>query len=265
MKNLHIDPKNRADLEPFKAAIRAGKPVFVLVYMEGCGPCNATRPEWAKLKNADLKGDIVIADIDRTLLEDLAIPKLANIQGFPSMKYIKGDIMEDYEGGRTIDDFVRWIRSKQHGGGRRHRTRHRHRRHRHTKHCRQRCRRQRHTRHRRQRGGGPKRTYSETAPYQLSNYETRINNMRELRANLYEHLNDSKLNFEDKKAIWQRLYKLDQQIKNLQRLKPNPSTTTTTTNEYDELMRGPLIESPQPYTDEYDELMRGPFIDSPPR
>ena len=23
--------------------------VFILIYMEGCGPCNATRPEWSKM------------------------------------------------------------------------------------------------------------------------------------------------------------------------------------------------------------------------
>ena len=25
--------------------------VFILIFMEGCGPCNATRPEWKKMEN----------------------------------------------------------------------------------------------------------------------------------------------------------------------------------------------------------------------
>ena len=25
--------------------------IFILFYMEGCGPCNETRPEWSKLRN----------------------------------------------------------------------------------------------------------------------------------------------------------------------------------------------------------------------
>ena len=24
---------------------------FLLIFMEGCGPCNATRPEWSKIEN----------------------------------------------------------------------------------------------------------------------------------------------------------------------------------------------------------------------
>ena len=25
--------------------------IFLLIFMEGCGPCNETRPEWSKLEN----------------------------------------------------------------------------------------------------------------------------------------------------------------------------------------------------------------------
>ena len=31
--------------------IRGKKHVFILIYMEGCGPCNATRPEWSKMEH----------------------------------------------------------------------------------------------------------------------------------------------------------------------------------------------------------------------
>ena len=29
--------------------------VFILYYMEGCGPCNETRPEWEKIKKFSKK------------------------------------------------------------------------------------------------------------------------------------------------------------------------------------------------------------------
>lgn len=135
MKYTHIGPNNKDSLATFSAAIDQKRPVFVLFYMEGCGPCNETRPEWKKLATASgLPSNLQIYEIDRDLLDSLKnrYPKLGNIMGFPSMKYIRGaDSMEDYEGGRTIDDFVRWIKSKSSRGGGR--TRHRRHRHHHTR------------------------------------------------------------------------------------------------------------------------------------
>lgn len=96
--------------------------VFVLVWMEGCGPCNATKPEWFKLENA-LKNnhhsneDLVILDVNNQMLSD--IKNLGNIEGFPTMKYFsgKGKNVENYEDSairkkdRSIDSFINWIES----------------------------------------------------------------------------------------------------------------------------------------------------------
>jgi thiol-disulfide isomerase/thioredoxin len=98
--------------------------IFILFYMEGCGPCNATRPEWSKLKNVLSnhflnRDDIVIVSIDK----DLA-GKLKNIgnepNSFPTIRYMtnQGKINENYEDSniskkdRTIDSFVEWIQLK---------------------------------------------------------------------------------------------------------------------------------------------------------
>lgn len=95
---------------------------FVLFYMEGCGPCNATRPEWSKLKNVLSnqflnRPDIMILAIDKDFSE-----KLKNIgsepNGFPTMRYITKNINENYEDSnietkdRTIDSFIDWIKLK---------------------------------------------------------------------------------------------------------------------------------------------------------
>jgi hypothetical protein len=89
--------------------------------MEGCGPCNATRPEWSKIKNVLSsnflkKNNIVVAAIDHELAD-----KLTNLKtkptGFPTMRFITngGIISENYEDSnvenkdRTIDSFVEWI------------------------------------------------------------------------------------------------------------------------------------------------------------
>jgi hypothetical protein len=98
--------------------------IFILIFMEGCGPCNATRPEWLKIKNVLSsnflkRNDIIIAAIDHTLAE-----KLTNLTSkppsFPTMRFITdgGKTVENYEDSsihnkdRTIDSFIEWIQLK---------------------------------------------------------------------------------------------------------------------------------------------------------
>jgi len=93
--------------------------VFILYYMEGCGPCNATRPEWDKMKNVFKKfkkdDNVAIVDIDQVLSS-----KIKNIQppnSFPTMRVITngGKKNVNYEDcdiknkNRTIDSFVEWV------------------------------------------------------------------------------------------------------------------------------------------------------------
>jgi hypothetical protein len=97
--------------------------VFVLIHMEGCGPCMATLPEWKKIEHVldkfENKDDIAIVDIERQ-----ALPHVKNIKNppnsFPTIRYITdgGKFVETYEDSdiknkdRTIDSFVEWINSK---------------------------------------------------------------------------------------------------------------------------------------------------------
>jgi thiol-disulfide isomerase/thioredoxin len=98
--------------------------VFILFYMEGCGPCNETRPEWSKLKNVlsnDFlnKEDIVIVSIDKDLYGKL---KNANKEpmSFPTIRFMTnaGEKVQTYEDSevsnkdRKIDSFVEWIKLK---------------------------------------------------------------------------------------------------------------------------------------------------------
>jgi len=131
---LHIDTQNynekgetgETQIQTLNRFIRTGKNIFALIYMEGCGPCNATRPEWKKIGNV-LKKDItknenvLVVDIDKNLLN-----KVKNMgpepKGFPTIRFISknGKISEDFEDcelseeykNRTIDSFVKWIKFK---------------------------------------------------------------------------------------------------------------------------------------------------------
>lgn len=98
---------------------------FVLIFLEGCPPCEATRPEWGKLKNAlpdDMLGreDVVIGAIDQSLLSEFENWG-SDPTGFPTIRYITdgGNRVETYEDAplmgdktRTIDSFVEWVNSK---------------------------------------------------------------------------------------------------------------------------------------------------------
>jgi len=98
--------------------------IFLLIFMEGCGPCAATRPEWAKLKNVlsnDFlnRDDIVVASIDHKLCEQLKNLK-SKPPSFPTMRFISGggEEVENYEDSkvenkdRSVDSFVDWIKMK---------------------------------------------------------------------------------------------------------------------------------------------------------
>jgi len=105
------------------ALINHGNHVFILIYMEGCGPCNATRPEWAKMgvlmqKQYKNDKDLVIIDINKDFTS--GIKHIGSIDGYPTMKYIgkKGKHIQTYEDSsintkdRSSDSFVNWIESK---------------------------------------------------------------------------------------------------------------------------------------------------------
>ena len=92
--------------------------------MEGCGPCNATRPEWKKIEHVLAKDflnrdDIVIAAIENNLADDLK-NLTTKAQSFPTMRFIcdGGKTVENYEDSaienkdRTIDSFVEWVKNK---------------------------------------------------------------------------------------------------------------------------------------------------------
>ena len=103
--------------------IKHKKHVFILIYMDGCGPCNAARPEWAKMSHA-LKGqyasnkDIAIIDLNKDLLP--LVKGVGSVEGFPTMKYItdQGHTVESYEDSavknkdRSSDSFINWVESK---------------------------------------------------------------------------------------------------------------------------------------------------------
>lgn len=115
--------KSNNNIEIINKYIEEGKDVYILIFMHGCGPCNATRPEWDKIKDLlELKyknnNNIVIVDVNNNYLKDLKY--IREVDGFPTLKYIsdKGNKVENYEDAdikpkdRSAESFINWIESK---------------------------------------------------------------------------------------------------------------------------------------------------------
>ena len=122
MKFLNINHENKKLITDLIHHIKKKHPIFILFYMEGCGPCNAARPEWKKIENVlrnkyKDKNDYIVVDIDQTLMDKIVGLKDMPA-GFPTIRYMKGSNYTPYESNRDIDSFVNWIESnmKQSGG-----------------------------------------------------------------------------------------------------------------------------------------------------
>ena len=114
------DPKTAKQMNDI---INNSKHVFILVYMVGCGPCNATRPEWKKMCQSleneySSNNDVAILDLDSKFMNE--VNGIGDVSGFPTMKYIssKENVIEPYEDSnilnkkRSSDSFIDWIESK---------------------------------------------------------------------------------------------------------------------------------------------------------
>lgn len=88
-----------------------GENEFVLVefYAPWCGHCKKLAPEY-ELVATELKGEIPIAKVDAD--EHRELGQRFGVRGFPTIKFFVNGEPRDYEGGRTKDDIVTWLRKK---------------------------------------------------------------------------------------------------------------------------------------------------------
>ena len=114
---LHINPTSKTSEEFDKHIENKDKQIFLLIFMDGCGPCEATKPEWENIESKlsdDLKQNenLIIADLNQESIKDIKnLP--TQPKGFPTMFYITngGKICESFDE-RDVDSFIKWIESK---------------------------------------------------------------------------------------------------------------------------------------------------------
>jgi len=111
--NEHLDDNN--------------KHVFVLIFMDGCGPCNATKPEWKKITAENKDENVVIADVNSNVLDESPLKHVGSVSAFPTIKHVHNGKSTDYTGSdRSKASFEKWMadsvspsksKSKSQGGG----------------------------------------------------------------------------------------------------------------------------------------------------
>jgi len=115
---IHV--KDAASAAKLNKHLDSGHHVFALIYMEGCGPCNAARPEWGKLKRTlgqqyKRNNNLVVADVNKDFAH--LIHKIKSPNAFPTIIYISPNKIENFENSsindksRNVDCFMNWIES----------------------------------------------------------------------------------------------------------------------------------------------------------
>lgn len=86
----------------------AGKSVFLKFFAPWCGHCKKLKPDWDKLMlEFDGSGSQLVADVDCTT-EGKALCDANGVKGFPTLKYGDPSDLQDYQGGRSLDELKKF-------------------------------------------------------------------------------------------------------------------------------------------------------------
>ncbi|KAJ3679798.1 hypothetical protein LUZ60_016076 [Juncus effusus] len=96
----------------FSTFIEKNKHVMVEFYAPWCGHCKMLTPEYAAAAKelAEEGADVTLAKVDATEESDLA--QKYEVQGFPTILFFIDGVQRSFEGGRTRELIVNWIKKK---------------------------------------------------------------------------------------------------------------------------------------------------------
>ncbi|XP_065915542.1 uncharacterized protein [Dysidea avara] len=107
------------DSSNFDQYVNGDKAAFVEFYAPWCGHCKNLAPAYEEVGKAfENVDDVLVAKVDADGQRDLG--SRFGVKGFPTLKFFpKGSTdPEDYSGGRTADDIIKYINEKTGGRGR---------------------------------------------------------------------------------------------------------------------------------------------------
>ncbi|KAM7279116.1 hypothetical protein ACFE04_006250 [Oxalis oulophora] len=111
-KEPEVDEKDVVILKEhnFTAFVKTNRFVMVEFYAPWCGHCQALAPEYAAAAT-ELKGEnVTLAKIDAS--EENELSQEYDVQGFPTVYFFVDGQHLPYNGQRTKDDIVNWIKKK---------------------------------------------------------------------------------------------------------------------------------------------------------
>merc|ERR1719382_1972303 len=91
-------------------SLTGGKTVFIKFFAPWCGHCKKMAPDWEKLSE-EWEGNTVglVAEVDCTA-EGKELCETNSVKGFPTLKWGDPSALEDYQGGRSLEDFQKFAK-----------------------------------------------------------------------------------------------------------------------------------------------------------
>jgi hypothetical protein len=111
------DPQQ--DIDMLNREVDDGKHIFLFTYLDNCGPCNQTKPKWDSMKNKiKNNNDVVVVRLNSKLFP--LLKKMGSEPaGYPSIRYVNQNGVEEYEDcigsgvkDRSTESFLKWIQHK---------------------------------------------------------------------------------------------------------------------------------------------------------
>ena len=111
MKNeIHVD--NEESMKKFLSILKSTQDyIFMFLYMDGCGHCEAMKPEWEKLLSMkEIESKLLLVRINATQINALPQELTQNLLGFPTLYMVKnGKIKVEFMKERTAEEMKKFI------------------------------------------------------------------------------------------------------------------------------------------------------------